>query len=60
MSEQRLKPCPFCGSHERQISWIGEMAYVHCDKCGGSGGFGASPAEARAVWNQRVGVSGDA
>ena len=54
MTSERIKRCPFCGSSEHVISWMGEMAYVHCDKCGASGGFGDNPVEARAQWNQRA------
>ena len=57
MMSERLKPCPHCGSHEMALRWTGEMAQVCCDKCGASGGFGASPAEARAQWNQRAEVA---
>ena len=50
----RLKRCPFCDSGELRMCWIGDMAYIHCDKCGASGGFGSNPTEARAQWNQRA------
>ena len=51
----KIKRCPFCGSHELSVSWIGEMAHVCCDKCGAAGGFGARPGEARELWNRRAG-----
>lgn len=51
---ERLKPCPYCGSHEVELRWTGEMARVYCDKCGACGGFGDRPNEARELWNRRA------
>ena len=51
---ERLKACPFCGSHEVALRWTGEMARIYCDKCGACGGFGNRPNEARNLWNRRA------
>ncbi len=60
MAEQKLKPCPFCGStdlyifHDHGHNW-----QVICDcyvreGCGASGGYRHSREEAIEAWNTRV------
>jgi len=49
----KLKKCPFCGSGELIMRWVGDMVQVHCDKCGGSGGYGKNVAAAAYFWNLR-------
>lgn len=63
MSEQKLKPCPFCG-YEAELSsgkFDGkETSFVMCKKCGSQGEFFfVSPKYASAVraieaWNRRT------
>lgn len=61
-----LKPCPFCGCHDRRVGIrrMGSKGYkVVCGKCGGTGpyisikkhGGDKMPAqeEAKETWNRR-------
>lgn len=65
MSEQKLKPCPFCGatfgvhlSRERDTPDMNWQYKVVCDYnlsgCGGSGGFSDDPTRAIEAWNRRT------
>ena len=57
---KKLKPCPFCGSDEVQISYEDTFSYdfrrgVYCsDCCGGMYPFYNSEAEAIEAWNTRA------
>jgi ssDNA-binding Zn-finger/Zn-ribbon topoisomerase 1 len=63
MSENELKPCPFCGGEAVARSWPssdGETWYVGCDDdndcpCESHACFGEDRAEALAAWNTRKG-----
>ena len=62
---ENLRPCPFCGSHDRRVSVrkMGKAGYkVICGKCGGSGPYVRiadfpckmdAQEEARRTWNRR-------
>lgn len=45
-----IKPCPFCGS--LGVAVVG--SFVRCGKCGASGPFGNTEAEAVQRWNDRI------
>ena len=60
-----LKPCPFCGTHGKDIILMKEetyiyefkpckMMYIQCIKCGGRAGYAASEQEAKSAWNKRI------
>ena len=67
MSDTRLKPCPFCGCHDRKVGIrrMGNKGYsVVCGNCGGKGPYVAIKewhdnkmiAQSQAVdgWNRRA------
>lgn len=55
----KLKPCPFCGSHAELESEPKEFPYgenwlhVVCTKCGASSGYYLNEDLAREAWNTR-------
>ena len=67
MSDNRLKPCPFCGCHDRKVGIrrMGNKGYsVVCGNCGGKGSYitikefhdNKMIAQGQAIkaWNNRV------
>lgn len=64
MQEVELKPCPFCGCHDRRVGIrkMGSKGYkVICARCGGSGPYVKiedskmiAQEEARGAWNRRI------
>jgi Lar family restriction alleviation protein len=52
MSEQKLKPCPFCGGEAVLIK--GYFCWVKCDYCGAETVAETSTTEAVDAWNRRV------
>lgn len=58
---RELLPCPFCGSTQVSVSHtVQGSCWVVCDTaaCGAIGPTRATPAEAAAAWNTRVGGDG--
>ena len=68
MSDEGLKPCPFCGCDlneypkvmifekvSRQI--LPDVIYIKCPHCSASGSSGWNKEEANAKWNRRVSTS---
>lgn len=54
MSDETLKPCPFCGSSD-SLHADSSGAYVACAGCGATGpDFCLSPPQAAAEWNRRL------
>ena len=53
-SEDKLKPCPFCGG-DAGIKWggFGEYCYVICENCGANGACADAEAKAKHMWNER-------
>lgn len=60
-----LKPCPFCGTHGKDVILMREetylyelepckVMYIQCINCGGRGGYGGTDQEARKNWNERT------
>ena len=60
MSDEELKPCPFCGG-EAKLENMGFPHHVYCTNCGArvtGRGFGEDgEADAIRKWNQRSEVS---
>jgi uncharacterized Zn finger protein len=54
MSNEKPKPCPFCGSDKHQIQqWYGRKYLVWCLSCGCYGPPGYKPDNAISLWNTR-------
>lgn len=70
MSEE-LKPCPFCGCHDRRVNVrkMGAKGYkIICGKCGSAGPYVKiedfankmdAQEEAKEAWNRRVPIAYD-
>lgn len=61
MTEQKLKPCPFCGGkakifHYEQGDYYNEAFSVYCDNCGASLEDYDFEEQAIEHWNKRVEV----
>lgn len=56
MKEQKLKPCPFCGSKMVGISQSGRSGQteVYCHKCFSAGSLAMIPERAIELWNRRA------
>lgn len=67
MAESKLKPCPFCGCHDRKVGIrrMGNKGYrVICGNCGGGGSYVTikewhndktiAQSQAIALWNKRI------
>ncbi|MFA5053900.1 MAG: Lar family restriction alleviation protein [Parcubacteria group bacterium] len=55
MSEETLKPCPFCGSTAIRLTrsgWL-DAYYVVCEKCRARGGYSQDENCAVEGWNRR-------
>lgn len=54
---EKLKPCPFCGSSMCQIyRSIGESVYVRCNTCNSTSGIKENIDAAIKAWNRRAEV----
>lgn len=56
ISEEELKPCPFCGSEARINDDCQHWGAIYCNDCGAcmpSGGLGVK--QAIQAWNRREG-----
>lgn len=53
MSEQELKPCPFCGAAAKMDTDI-IYQMVTCTDCTANTGWWDSEAKAAEAWNQRL------
>ena len=50
-----LKPCPFCGSENIEItSYCADLVFIQCDGCGATFPHFDSEKEAIKAWNGRV------
>jgi len=55
MTEDELKPCPFCGARRHTIKRNGPRSiFVECAKCTARGQTMLTEKEAKEVWNRRV------
>lgn len=54
MSEEKLLPCPFCGSKSVRPYNIEGLAMVACEKCCAKTSFFHEKAKAIDAWNRRV------
>lgn len=70
MENKKLKPCPFCGGHNIEITSCDFECCADCDGCdnktyaivcnvnkggcGGASGFQTTKAEAIEAWNRRA------
>lgn len=56
MTEQKLKPCPFCGNTDIGINRkpYSMLHYSFCDECGTTGPLGLGEKDAIKKWNTRV------
>ena len=55
MSDARIKPCPFCGSHTLEICRTnGEACWIACEKCGARSDSHRDRVGAIRIWNGRV------
>lgn len=57
MDQIHLKPCPFCGSEDCEVTDVDEILktnWVICNQCGTFGPDGSTEAEAIEKWNQRI------
>ena len=60
MGEIKLKPCPFCGSHNLNCVVKEYCCYVQCNDCGANGGKRIMDGEkAVEAWNKRVVEDGE-
>ena len=50
MAEQKMKPCPFCGSNKLVV----RDGVAECESCGVTGPLTSSLEESIALWNQRI------
>ena len=53
MTDNELKPCPFCGNKEQDNFIILDSERVICGRCGAIGPLGKTAEEAKAAWNMR-------
>ena len=58
MSEEKLLPCPFCGSSKVNefVAFEDTLHFVECFDCESRTTLHITPAEARAAWNRRAGA----
>ena len=57
MSDEELKPCPFCGNEDLSVEPVRmtkPIWYVYCGGCFVDGPEAESEASAKAAWNTRV------
>lgn len=54
MTEQTLKPCPFCGSDDLDIMGDSVSGYIRCISCDSESGLHDNTDDAIAAWNQRA------
>ena len=56
----RIKPCPFCGSHEITICRTNDQAcWIRCEECGADAESSPAREEAIEIWNCRVEDDGE-
>lgn len=57
MSDEKLKPCPFCGGEAREVIRKGvfseRFSIIYCTKCEHSSGLFKGIKSAREYWNTR-------
>jgi Lar family restriction alleviation protein len=54
MTNEELKPCPFCGGKAEMVSDFDDEHYVYCTGCKGGWKTMETPEEAAEAWNRRV------
>ena len=58
MSEEKLKPCPFCGGeasvYETGYMYSAPQYYICCDECGSGIAVFNTEQDAIEAWNRRV------
>ena len=60
--ENKLKPCPFCGSESISLEEAGrntDVWFIQCEYCGATFPHFDSKEEAMFVWNTRTEVKDD-
>lgn len=53
MKEVKLKPCPFCGENEQDITNRESELAIRCQFCGAYGPWADSVVGAKEEWNRR-------
>jgi len=57
--DEKIKPCPFCGSKEVDICRTNKQAcWIRCHKCEAEGNCAEKREDAITEWNKRVDVEG--
>ena len=53
-TDERLKPCPFCGGKAEFRSGSSTTPYIRCRECGGRTKSSRNRANLIAAWNRRA------
>lgn len=51
--EEKLKPCPFCGSTDLCDGYTAKMRYIACFECSAEGPLEKTKKQAIDAWNKR-------
>ncbi len=54
MKEEKIKPCPFCGSTRVQAGGVGPYYFVSCHLCKADGPLDKSRKQAIEAWNNAI------